>query len=37
MDLIILLCIPLVPAVIITIYAVATNGKKSNTSGPKTA
>jgi len=29
MNLIILLCIPLVPAIIVTIYAVVTNKKES--------
>ena len=37
MGLIILLCIPLVPAIIITIYAVVTYGKKTKPSEPKTS
>ena len=36
MDLIILLCIPFVPAVIVTIYALTTNGKKPKQTNPKT-
>ena len=36
MDLIILLCIPLVPAIIVTIYALTTNGKKQKQTDPKT-
>ena len=37
MNLIILLCIPLVPAIIVTIYAVVTNKEETNHSDPKTA
>ena len=37
MNLIILLCIPLVPAIIVTIYAVVTNRKKYTHTEPKTA
>jgi uncharacterized membrane protein YdjX (TVP38/TMEM64 family) len=37
MDLIILLCIPLVPAIIVTIYAVVTNKKEHKPTEPKTA
>jgi len=37
MNLIILLCIPLVPAIIVTIYAVVTNKKESEHTEPKTA
>jgi hypothetical protein len=37
MDLIILLCIPLVPAIIVTIYAVVTNRKETGHNEPKTA
>ena len=37
MNLIILLCIPLVPAIIITIYAVVTSEKKHTHTEPKTA
>jgi len=36
MDLIILLCIPLVPAIIVTIYAVVTDKKKNKHTDPKT-
>ena len=35
MNLIILLCIPLVPAIIVTIYAVVTNGGRDKHSEPK--
>jgi uncharacterized membrane protein YdjX (TVP38/TMEM64 family) len=37
MNLIILLCIPLVPAIIVTIYAVVTNTKETKQSEPRTA
>jgi hypothetical protein len=37
MNLIILLCIPLVPAIIVTIYAVATNKKGNKHTEPKPA
>jgi len=37
MNLIILLCIPLVPAIIITIYAVVTNRKETRHTEPETA
>jgi hypothetical protein len=37
MNLIILLCIPLVPAIIITIYAVVTNKKETKHTEPETA
>ena len=37
MNLIILLCIPLVPAIIITIYAVVTNRKETRHTDPETA
>ena len=37
MELIILLCVPLVPAVIFTIYALTGNGKKDRHTEPKTA
>jgi len=37
MNLIILLCIPLVPAIIVTIYAVVTNKKEIRHTEPKTA
>ena len=37
MNLIILLCIPLVPAIIVTIYAVVTNKKEHKPNEPKTA
>jgi uncharacterized membrane protein YdjX (TVP38/TMEM64 family) len=37
MNLIILLCIPLVPAIIVTIYAVVTNTKDPKQSEPRTA
>jgi uncharacterized membrane protein YdjX (TVP38/TMEM64 family) len=37
MNLIILLCIPLVPAIIVTIYAVVTNRKDHKHTEPKPA
>jgi uncharacterized membrane protein YdjX (TVP38/TMEM64 family) len=37
MNLIILLCVPLVPAIIVTIYAVVTNRKANKDTEPKTA
>jgi hypothetical protein len=37
MNLIILLCIPLVPAIIVTIYAVVTNRKETKHTEPETA
>jgi len=37
MNLIILLCMPLVPAIIVTIYAVVTNKKANKHVEPKTA
>ena len=37
MELIILLCIPLVPAIIVTICAVVTNKKEHKHTGPETA
>ena len=37
MNLIILLCIPLVPAIIVTIYAVVTDKKRNKHTGPETA
>ena len=37
MNLIILLCIPLVPAIIVTIYAVVTNKKEDKHTDPKPA
>jgi uncharacterized membrane protein YdjX (TVP38/TMEM64 family) len=37
MNLIILLCIPLVPAIIVTIYAVVTNKKENKDTEPKPA
>jgi len=37
MNLIILLCIPLIPAIIVTIYAVVTNKKANKDTEPKTA
>ena len=37
MNLIILLCIPLVPMIIVTIYAVVTNRKDNKQTEPKTA
>ena len=37
MNLIILLCIPLVPAIIVTIYAVVTNKKRTEHTEPKPA
>ena len=37
MELIILLCIPLVPAIIVTIYAVVTNKKRPKHTEPETA
>ena len=37
MNLIILLCIPLVPAIIVTIYAVVTNRQEHKHTEPETA
>jgi len=37
MNLIILLCMPLIPAIIVTIYAVVTNRKETRHAEPKTA
>ena len=37
MNLIILLCIPLVPAIIVTIYAVVTDKKETKDTEQKTA
>jgi hypothetical protein len=37
MNLIILLCIPLVPAIIVTICAVVDNKKRNKRTDPKTA
>jgi len=37
MNLIILLCMPLVPAIIVTIYAVVTNRKANKDTEPETA
>ena len=37
MNLIILLCMPLVPAIIVTIYAVVTNKKANKDTEPETA
>jgi hypothetical protein len=37
MNLIILLCMPLVPAIIVTIYAVVTNRKEPKHTDPKAA
>ena len=37
MNLIILLCMPLVPMIIVTIYAAATNRKDNKQTEPKTA
>jgi uncharacterized membrane protein YdjX (TVP38/TMEM64 family) len=36
MNLIILLCMPLIPAIIVTIYAVVTNKKANKDIEPKT-
>jgi len=37
MNLIILLCMPLIPAIIVTIYAVAYGREKDKNTEPKTA
>jgi len=37
MNLIILLCMPLIPAIVVTIYAVVTNKRETGNAEPKAA